>query len=123
MRSAVAILFLIETCLYAIASLTHAGLILEDHEHRQAMIAEAVISAVLLLGLISLGLDRSWSRMTAILAQSFALLGTLVGAFTIAVGVGPQTTLDYITHAVMILLLVTGLVWLARSRSGASSLR
>ncbi|MGO7580890.1 hypothetical protein ACC699_40750, partial [Rhizobium ruizarguesonis] len=59
----------------------------------------------------------------AILAQSFALLGTLVGAFTLAVGVGPQTTLDYITHAVMILLLVTGLVWLARSRSGASSLR
>ncbi|WSH63281.1 hypothetical protein U8Q05_16520 [Rhizobium ruizarguesonis] len=120
MRSAVAILFLIETCLYAIASLTHAGFVLEGHEHRQAMIAEAVISAVLLLGLISLGLDRSWSRTAAIFAQSFALLGTIVGAFTIAVGVGPQTTLDYITHAVMILLLVTGLVWLARSRSASS---
>nr|WP_246621835.1 hypothetical protein [Rhizobium laguerreae] len=48
MRSAVAILFLIETCFSAIASLTHAGFILEGHEHRRAMIAEAVISAVLI---------------------------------------------------------------------------
>ncbi|AXA38752.1 hypothetical protein [Rhizobium leguminosarum] len=119
MRPAIAILFLVETCLYATASLTHAGLVLEGHEHRQAMIAEAVISAVLLLGLISLNLDRPWSRMAAISAQSFALLGTLVGAFTIAVGVGPQTTLDYITHAVMILLLVTGLAWLARNRNAS----
>ncbi|TBA90707.1 hypothetical protein ELH50_13705 [Rhizobium ruizarguesonis] len=118
MRPAIAILFLVETCLYAVASLTHAGLVLEGHEHRQAMIA-AVISAVLLLGLISLGLDRPWSRTAAISAQSFALLGTLVGAFTIAVGVGPQTRLDYITHAVMILLLVTGLVWLARNRNAS----
>jgi hypothetical protein len=119
MRSALAILFLIEICLYATASLTHAGFVLEGHEHRQAMIAEAVISAVLLLGLISLNLDRPWSRMAAISAQSFALLGTLVGAFTIAVGVGPQTTLDYITHAVMILLLVTGLAWQARNRNAS----
>ncbi|MBY5580598.1 hypothetical protein [Rhizobium leguminosarum] len=120
MHSAIAILVLVETCLYVLASLTHAGIVLEGHEHRQAMIAEAVISAVLLLGLISLGLDRSWSRTAAIFAQSFALLGTLVGAFTIAIGVGPQTTLDYLSHAVMILLLATGLVWLARSRSASS---
>jgi len=119
MRSALAILFLIEICLYATASLTHAGFVLEGHEHRQAMIAEAVISAFLLLGLISLSLDRPWSRTAAISAQSFALLGTLVGAFTIAVGVGPQTTLDYITHAVMILLLVTGLAWLASNRNAS----
>ncbi|GGD60725.1 hypothetical protein [Rhizobium anhuiense] len=117
MRPAIAILFLVETCLYAVASLTHAGLILEGHEHRQAMIAEAVISVALLLGLISLSLERPWNRTAAISAQSFALLGTLVGAFTIAVGVGPQTRLDYVTHAVMILLLVTGLIWLARKRN------
>ncbi|ANP86165.1 hypothetical protein [Rhizobium leguminosarum] len=30
---------------------------------------------------------------------------------------GPQTMLECITHAVMILLLVTGLVWLATSRN------
>lgn len=117
MPSALTILFLVETCLYAIASLTHAGVILEGHEHRQAMIAEAVIAAALLLGLIALALRRAWSRKVAISAQSFALLGTLVGAYTIAVGVGPQTGLDYAVHAVMILLLITGLVWLLRRRN------
>lgn len=116
MTSALTILFLVETCLYAIASLTHAGLILEGHEHAQAMIAEAVIAAALLLGLAALLLRRAWSRKVAIAAQSFALLGTLIGAYTIAVGVGPQTRLDYITNAVMILLLITGLVWLLKSR-------
>ncbi|WP_434710189.1 hypothetical protein NMA58_11990 [Rhizobium sp. YTUHZ045] len=116
MHSAFLILFLIETCLYALASLAHAGFILEDYQHRQAMIAEAVTAAALLLGLISLVLYRPWSRAAAISAQSFALLGTFVGTFTIAVGIGPQTTLDYITHAAMILLLVTGLTWLARDR-------
>lgn len=112
--NALTIIFLIDTCLYAIASLTHAGFILEGHEHRQAMIAEAVIAAVLLLGLISFVLNRPWSWAVALCTQAFALLGTLVGAFTIAVGVGPQTMLDYITHVVMILLLVVSLVWLAR---------
>ncbi|EJT05200.1 hypothetical protein [Rhizobium sp. CCGE 510] len=112
---ALTILFLIETCLYATASLTHAGFILEGHEHHQAMIAEAVIAATLLLGLISLILNRRWSRTAAFCAQAFALFGTLIGAFTIAVGVGPQTTLDYITHGVMILLLLLGLIRLAKS--------
>ncbi|MCQ1853302.1 hypothetical protein [Neorhizobium galegae] len=116
MVAAAVTLFLAETCLYAIASLTHAGFLVEGHGHRQAMIAEAVIAAILLLGLLSVRLRRPWSRVAATSAQSLALLGTLVGAFTIAVGVGPQTTLDYVTHVVMILILVSGLVWLVRSR-------
>ncbi|MGO7042023.1 hypothetical protein ACCS60_27115 [Rhizobium acaciae] len=80
MRSAVAILFLIETCLYAIASPNGCDLgpILHPPRHPAG------------------------------------------GAFTIAVSVGPQTALDDITHAVKVLLLVTGLVWLARSRSASS---
>jgi len=87
------------------------------------MIAEAVIAAALLLGLIALILRRAWSRTVAIAAQSFALLGTLVGAYTITVGVGPQTTLDYITHVLMLLLLITGLVWLFRRQTAPSPLR
>ena len=112
-----AMLFLCEACIYALASAVHAGVLIPEHDHRQAMIAEAVIGAVLLLGLLSILLHRPWSRAAAISAQSFALLGTLVGAFTIAMGVGPRTTLDYVTHAVMILLLVSGLVWLVKSRN------
>jgi hypothetical protein len=43
-------------------------------------------------------------------AQGFAFLSALVGAFTIALGVGPQTTADYVLHAVLLTLLVLGLV-------------
>ena len=120
MPAAATMLFLVETGLYALASLTHAGFLIDGHAHRQAMIAEAVIAAVLLLGLISVRFGRSWSRSLAIAAQCFALLGTLVGAYTIAVGVGPQTRLDYATHVVMIVILVAGLIWLLRTRDDRS---
>lgn len=41
--------------------------------------------------------------------QGFALLGTLVGACTIAVGVGPQTRGDAVFH-VLLLVLRAGMV-------------
>ncbi|MDF0697201.1 hypothetical protein PYR71_11900 [Rhizobium sp. MC63] len=53
----------------------------------------------------------------ALCAQSFALLGTLVGAFTMVIGAGPQTALEYLTHAVHDAALITGLVWLTRRRA------
>jgi hypothetical protein len=48
-------------------------------------------------------------------AQGFALLGTLVGIFTIIVGVGPRTTPDVIYHIAMVGLLVWGLATAARA--------
>lgn len=48
--------------------------------------------------------------LIAIGVQSFALLGTMVGLLTIAIGVGPRTVLDLTLHTVMLLLLVSGLV-------------
>jgi hypothetical protein len=36
-------------------------------------------------------------------------LGTLIGLFTVAVGVGPRTTPDIIYHIVILLVLVSGL--------------
>lgn len=43
-------------------------------------------------------------------ALAFAFLGTLVGAFTIAVGIGPQTRADFVLHALLLLGLALGLV-------------
>jgi hypothetical protein len=48
--------------------------------------------------------------------QGFALLGTIVGLFTIAVGIGPRTTIDLMLHGGMIVLLVTGLIVVGRWR-------
>lgn len=101
---------LVEVLVFGAAALTHAGVLLEGYRHRQAATAETVI-AVALLGGLALGLVApSWARAAGTGTQAFALLGTLVGAFTIAIGVGPRTPLDIGVHAVMLTLLVAGLV-------------
>ena len=48
--------------------------------------------------------------LTLLVVQAFALLGTLVGGFTIAIGVGPQTTADIAFHLFLIALLLAGFV-------------
>ena len=40
--------------------------------------------------------------------QGFGLLGTLVGPFTMAIGVGRRSALDLVLHATMVALLVAG---------------
>jgi hypothetical protein len=55
----------------------------------------------------------SWpqrARHIAPAGLAFAFLGTLVGAFTIAVAIGPQTRADLVLHALSLLGLALGLV-------------
>ena len=66
--------------------------------HLKAGIAESVIGAVLLAGLVFTTLWPASAYTAAIAAQSFALLGTAVGLFTITIGIGPRTTLDLVFH-------------------------
>lgn len=94
---------------FVAASLVHFGVLIGGHEHPQARIAEGII-ALVLLG----GLALSWLRPAATLpiglgAQGFALLGTLVGLFTIASGVGPRSALDLGFHVGILLVLGCGL--------------
>ena len=49
------------------------------------------------------------SRRIGTAVQGFALLGTMVGLFTVAVGVGPRTTPDVVYHIAIIFVLVWGL--------------
>ena len=89
---AVRLLLLLEGASFVVAGLVHRGVLVHGYEHHEASIAaETVIGVVLLAGVVltcippGAGAD-DWP---ALAAQAFALLGTLVGAFTIAVGVGP----------------------------------
>jgi len=100
----------VEILLFTGAALVHAGVLVGGYEHAQARTAEGVISAVLALGLVICLLRPAAARTTALAAQGFALLGTLVGVFTIAVGVGPQTLADKAFHGVLPVGLVAGLV-------------
>jgi hypothetical protein len=100
----------VEVALFALASLTHRGVLMNGYEHPRAAIAEAVIAAVLAAGLL-LSLMRPWStRAFALIAQGFALLGTLVGVTMILIGVGPRSAPDIALHAVMLVVLTLGLV-------------
>lgn len=103
-----------EAALFGGAALMHAGFLIRGHEHWKAATAESVIAFVLLAGLVATFVAPGSGRAFGLGAQGFALLGTLVGLFTIAIGVGPRTALDLLIHAVMIAVLAFGIRAVAR---------
>jgi hypothetical protein len=103
-----------EAAAFAVAALIHAGVLAGGYRHREAAIAESVIAAVLALGLLVSASSPRSSRAAGLAAQGFALLGTCVGIFTMAIGVGPQSRFDVGLHVGFVTLLVTGLVAVAR---------
>jgi hypothetical protein len=107
---------LAEAAAFVVASVVHTGVLVTGYEHRQARIAEAVIAVVLLGGAVVGWLNVSWTRRAALIAQGFALIGAMVGVFTIAVGVGPRTAPDVIYHVAIIVALVWGIVLARRLR-------
>jgi hypothetical protein len=106
----------LEAALFGSAALMHRGVLLQGYEHSSAAIAETVIALVLLAGLLATIIAPRSNRVIGLACQAFALLGTFVGLFTIAIGIGPRTPLDVALHSGMIALLVTGLVVVSRSR-------
>lgn len=105
---------LVQAVLFAAASLVHAGVLLGGYEHSHAATAEGIIAVVLLASVVGSLVWPGSIRTLTLAAQGFALVGTLVGVFTMTVGVGPQTTADYVLHALLLALLVAGLAiaWL-----------
>ncbi len=75
-----------------------------------------MIAVVLLVGLVLTWIRPGSTRGVGLAAQAFALLGTLVGIFTIAIGVGPRTAPDIVYHVGIVVLLVSGLVVAVRAR-------
>jgi hypothetical protein len=106
----------IEALAFGTAALVHAGVVIDGYRHREAMIAESVIAAVLTLGLAVSVMSPPSSRAVGLAVQGFALLGTLVGVFTIAIGIGPQSFFDVALHAGFVVLLIAGLAVVARHR-------
>jgi hypothetical protein len=104
----------VEALAFFAAALIHAGYLVPGYQHRAARIAETVLALALLAGL-AVGMARpALARTAGLAAQCFALLGTLVGIFTMIVGVGPQSTPDVVYHLAMVALLGWGLAAIAR---------
>jgi hypothetical protein len=108
---------LFEAASFAIASLIHHGVLIGGYQHQQAGTAEGVIAGVLLVGWAASWLRPDWTPGIGLVAQGLALLGTFVGIFTIAIGVGPRTVPDLTYHAAIVVVLVWGLIVAARVRS------
>jgi hypothetical protein len=103
------VFLLVEALSFATASMIHAGKLVQGYEHPRARIAEAVIATVLFVALVFTWIRPSSVRTAGLYAQGFALLGTLVGLFTIAVGVGPRTVPDIVYHVAIVIVLLWGL--------------
>jgi hypothetical protein len=116
-RQRIRAFLLVEAVAFAAAALVHFGVLVQGYEHRQARVAETVIALVLLGGLIVSWSRPALTREAGLAAQGFALLGTLVGLFTIAVGVGPRTVPDVVYHVGIVAVLIWGLLAAARAPS------
>jgi hypothetical protein len=110
MKATIRIFMLFEAATFFVASLIHSGVLVAGYEHPKARIAEGVIGIVLLAAAATTWIRPEWTRTAGLAGQAFALLGTLVGVFTIAVGVGPRTIPDIAYHIAIVALLIYGLV-------------
>ncbi len=108
-----------EAAAFIAAALTHFGLLIDGYGHQKAGIAESVIAAVLLVGLALTWIRPGSTHGAGLAAQTFALLGTLVGIFTIAIGVGPRTVPDIVYHIAMVAVLIFGLILTVRARKSS----
>ncbi len=106
-----------EAAAFSAAALIHFGLAFNGYEHQKAGTAESVIAVVLLAGLALTWIRPTSTRGFGLAAQGFALLGTLVGIFMIAIGIGPRTTPDIVYHIGIVAVLAGGLIVAARGQT------
>lgn len=115
MTQVIRLFLLVEGASFIAAALTHFGVLAHGYEHLKAGRAESVIGIVVLAGLVWTLVQPTSTRTIGLAAQGFALLGTFVGLFTIAIGVGPRTVPDLTYHAAIVIVLVIGLFVTARA--------
>jgi hypothetical protein len=112
-----------EAATFIVAASIHAGFLISGYEHREARIAETVIALVLVAGALLTWIRPALAGAAGLTAQGFALLGTLVGIFTIIMGIGPQSVPDVVYHIFIVAVLAWGLAMARRARDGNRSWR
>jgi hypothetical protein len=99
-----------EAVAFAFGALIHAGLPAEEYGHRDAIIFESVLAGILFLGYSLTLYYRSWTRRIGIAFQGIALLGTVVGRFSILAGAGPAIVFDLVFYRAITAILLWGLI-------------
>ena len=121
MKQTIRLFLLLEGVTFLIAATIHSGLLVTVDRDQGATIAESTIGVVLLLGYVLSWIWPAQTRIFGIVAQSFALLGTLIGVYVVLIGVGPNTIPDIIYHFTILAALVWGLIVAAIAPTGAVS--
>jgi hypothetical protein len=117
MTKMIRLFIFVEGASFLAAASIHFGLLAHGYEHFKAGTAESVIGIVLLAGLALTWIRPLVTRGIGLAVQGFALIGTLVGILTIAIGVGPRTAPDITYHITIVIILVLGLLTAARAKS------
>jgi hypothetical protein len=99
-----------EAVTFLVAASIHRGFLLSGYQHQAASVGESVIAIVLFIALLLTWIRPTNTRLFGLVGQGFAFLGTLVGLFTIAIGVGPRTVPDVTYHALILAVLAWGLI-------------
>lgn len=81
---------------------------------------DVVVDSAILDGLAAHDGASAWVAQRTTLTQGFVLAGTVVGIFTIIVGVGPRTVPDILYHLGIVGILSWGLLQAARMQPGSS---
>lgn len=122
MTRAIRIFLLAEGTAFFAAALVHFGVLFHGYEHSSAGTAESVIGVVLLVSFLWTWVRPRSTRTAGLAAQAFALFGTFVGLYTIAIGIGPRTAPDIAYHIGIIAVLASGLTVAARARFDSAPL-
>jgi hypothetical protein len=104
----------VEAATFIVAALVHAGILTDADRHEAAATGESVIAIALVIGLALTWMGLTSVATVGILAQGFALFGTLVGILTILAGVGPQSGPDIAYHVAISVVLLVGVVVASR---------
>jgi hypothetical protein len=107
---------LVQAATFLFAATFHFGVLVQGYADVRAGIPESVIASVLLAGLLATWIRPSAIRGIGLAAQGFGLAGTIVGVFTILIGIGPRTVPDLVIHAGMLAELMLGLIVAYRGR-------
>lgn len=123
MNQVIAYFLAVESAGLVLAALVHFGFLVDGYQHGSAAMAESAMAILLALGLLASALRPTSTPVIGIALQVFAFLGISVGAFTVAIGRGPQTVLDVCFQVAMAMVLAAGVLvsWRAHARDGQAT--
>ena len=114
--TALRVLVVLETLVFAIAALLHAGVPLPVGIAEPVIIPAAIVEGLITLffavSAYALFTRSAWAWPATTFAHGFAAAGILLGITALALGAGPTSDANYIYHRVMLVVAAAALVFL-----------